>query len=180
VKRIGLAAVTIVGLLAVAYILTMSGGIIPNWPDTLAGVREDFPDVRQMSTDELASVLNNAEHPAPLILDIREPEEFEVSHLPGARQVSPGSDPGIALGDIPRDQPIVVYCSVGYRSSRFAARLAEAGFADVANLEGSIFQWANEGRPLENASGGANVKVHPYDARWGKLLDPDLRADTEK
>lgn len=179
-KQARFTAIAVVGLLAIAIIFTLNDGFTPNWPDTLAGVSEDFPGVRQMSTGELALWLKDSERPAPLILDIREPAEFEVGHLPGARQVSPRSEPAAVLGEIPRDQPIVVYCSVGYRSSGYAARLAEAGFADVANLEGSIFRWANEGRPLENASGSSNVKVHPYDDRWGQLLDPSVRANEGK
>lgn len=43
------------------------------------------------------------------------------------------------------------------------------------NLEGSIFAWANEGRPLVDDKGLA-TKVHPYDAKWGELLKPALRS----
>jgi hypothetical protein len=45
----------------------------------------------------------------------------------------------------------------------------------VRNLDGSIFAWANEGRPLERNGQPAQL-VHPYDALWGKLLDPARRA----
>ena len=43
-------------------------------------------------------------------------------------------------------------------------------------MSGSIFQWANEGYPIER-NGEPADKVHPYNARWGKLLKPQLRAD---
>ena len=49
---------------------------------------------------------------------------------------------------IAKDAPIVTYCSVGYRSGKMAERLQAAGYTNVRNLEGSIFKWANEHRPL--------------------------------
>lgn len=179
-KRSSFALTASAGLLATAVLVFIAkNGFTPNWPDTLAGVREDFPDVRQISTAELASWLHDTGCPPPLVLDVREPAEFEVGHLPGARCISPNSDPAAVLEDISPNRAIVVYCSVGYRSSRYATRLADAGFSNVVNLEGSIFKWANEGRPLENASGGTNVKVHPFDSRWGQLLKPSVRSSAE-
>jgi hypothetical protein len=58
-----------------------------------------------------------------------------------------------------------------------AERLQKAGFTNVMNLEGSIFQWANEGRPVYRDAAEVQ-QVHPYDGIWGKLLDKDLRAYT--
>jgi 3-mercaptopyruvate sulfurtransferase SseA len=69
-----------------------------------------------------------------------------------------------------------VYCSVGYRSARIVERLRAAGHSDVRNLRGSIFQWANEGRPVVRGDSTVH-KVHPFDATWGRLLNADLRAD---
>ena len=73
----------------------------------------------------------------------------------------------------------MVYCSVGVRSAGVARRLRAAGFAEVENLEGSVFRWANEGRPLVAAGGAATDVVHPYDAAWGRLLRPERRADLD-
>ena len=109
-----------------------------------------------------------------MLLDVREPAEFAVSHLADARQVDPRADP--ARLDLPKNRPIVTYCSVGYRSAEFAERMRQAGFDDVRNLEGSIFQWAEEDRPV--VRDGRPVKqVHPYNKTWGLLLKPTARAD---
>lgn len=70
---------------------------------------------------------------------------------------------------------VIVYCSVGYRSSQMAERLRKAGVANVFNLDGSIFQWANEGRPLQKAGEPAKV-VHPYNKTFGKSLKEEYRA----
>jgi hypothetical protein len=56
-----------------------------------------------------------------------------------------------------------------------AERLQKAGFTRVRNLEGSIFEWANEGRPLVR-EGKKVTTVHPYDTTWGRLLRDDVRA----
>ena len=157
------------------------------WRAVGAMVAARSPDVRTVSTDALAAELDR--RPTPLLLDAREPAEYAVSHLPGARRVDPDASAAAladALGGVARDRPVVVYCSVGVRSAGVAERLEDAGFSDVRNLEGSIFRWANEGRPLTRGggpqtggtqTGEAAERVHPYDAAWGRLLDPARRAD---
>jgi hypothetical protein len=79
------------------------------------------------------------------------------------------------LDTLDRDAPVVVYCSVGYRSAKVTAALQERGFTQVANLKGSIFRWANEGRPVVRGSTGVR-EVHPYDHTWGTLLNDSLHA----
>lgn len=110
-----------------------------------------------------------------LIFDLRQQSEFEVSHLCGARRIDPGCGAD-ALNDVPKDRPIIVYCSVGYRSGAFGQRLVEAGFTRVSNLEGGIFRWAIEGRPLVDMEGRKVKVVHPYNPTWGRLLKPEVRA----
>ncbi len=139
-----------------------------------------FADVPAVTTGALAERLDQGA--PPVLLDARTSAEFAVSHLPGARHVRP--DAGVqelaaALADVDRQRPVVVYCSVGVRSAGVARRLREAGFAQVENLEGSVFQWANEGRPLVTAGGEPARVVHPYDAVWGRLLRPERRANLD-
>ena len=136
-------------------------------------VRTRFPEVRQVSVAELERRLEGPR--PPVLLDVREPAEYEVSHLPGARLATDLPRALDALRGVERDQPIVVYCSVGYRSSELAEKLAATGYTAVANLEGSIFAWANSGRPVYR-DGEVVGRVHPYDRTWGRLLEPDLRA----
>jgi hypothetical protein len=51
-----------------------------------------------------------------------------------------------------------------------AEKLQQAGFSNVRNLKGSIFAWADEGRPIVNAHGTASG-VHPVNLLWGRYLD---------
>jgi rhodanese-related sulfurtransferase len=141
-------------------------------------VRKRYPDVRQISTQELSEWLRSA-RAKPVLLDVREPAEYAISHLPGARQVSPDTTPGQLTTEIPKEAPIVTYCSVGWRSSGFAEKLSRAGYKNVQNLEGSIFRWANEDRPLVR-DGKPAEKVHPYSAYWSRLVKPEKRAEIGK
>ena len=71
---------------------------------------------------------------------------------------------------------IVVYCSVGYRSSQLAEKLRARSIENVFNLEGSLFQWANEGRSLYRGDERVH-EAHPYDEEWGQLLDKRFWSD---
>lgn len=137
-------------------------------------VRHDFPTVRRITSKQLAQWLNDPHRVPPLLLDVRTKSEYDVSHIHDAQRVEPGS--GAAAIAIPREKPIVTYCSVGYRSAAFARQLQDAGFKDVQNLTGSIFDWANKGYPIEQ-QGQLVRKVHPYNDRWGSLLKKELRAN---
>jgi len=140
-------------------------------------IQSNVPDVPTITTDRLATRLADSTQDRPVLLDTRSPEEYAVSHLPGARRVNPDTTSFPALDALPRDTAIVAYCSVGYRSARVVARLREQGFTNVVNLQGSIFRWANEGRPV--VRGDSTVRaVHPYNDTWGTLLDADLHRRT--
>lgn len=137
-------------------------------------VAADFPHVRWISTEELAQKLDGAEERKILLLDVRTEEEFEVSHLESALRVEPGTTDFTYLALSP-DALVVAYCSVGYRSAAVVDAVRQAGFEEVFNLEGGLFQWANEGRRLSR-HGERVTEVHPYDEAWGRLLRPELRA----
>lgn len=106
---------------------------------------------------------------APLLLDARTPAEYAVSHLRGAELVPYESVPTAEFSGVDRRRPVVVYCSVGYRSERLGDRLRALGFTEVRNLYGGLFEWVNEGYPVVNAA-GPTQNVHPYSALWGSWL----------
>lgn len=151
-----------------------------DWPMVKEGIRLRFPQVRQISTAQLASWLAHPDTLQPLLFDVRATQEYAISHLRGARQMSPVQDEALQddplAGGIALDRPIVLYCSVGYRSARMAEMLQERGYTNVVNLEGSLFTWANESRPLVDAQGRSTTLVHPYDEACSGLLDPPFRS----
>ncbi|MBD0335367.1 MAG: rhodanese-like domain-containing protein [Cyanobacteria bacterium Co-bin13] len=137
------------------------------WQRIKSKIRAQFPTVEPISTQMLATWLEQASKPT--LLDVRRAEEFAVSHL-SAAQHTPDLE-AVRQAKLAPDQPIVAYCSVGYRSARLAQQLQQAGFTRVYNLEGSIFQWFNEGRQVVQ-NGQAVNQVHPYNRLWGMLLKP--------
>jgi len=146
-------------------------------PRVEAEVREEFPAVPRVGIEELEDMMQAPAGRAPLLLDVREPAEFAVSHLRGAVRAETVEEALAVLAKADPKRPVVAYCSVGYRSARLAQELAEAGHPGVLNLEGSIFAWANAGLPV--VRDGREVReVHPYDRRWGQLLRDDLQATT--
>ncbi len=162
---------TILALLAIGCVASAQS---IRWSLLNYTIRHKFPDAAQIEPAELDAWLHDPHRKPPLLIDVRTPAEFEVSHLQGARRIDPGL-PASAL-EVSKDTAIVAYCSVGYRSSAFVEALKKAGFKNAYDLKGSIFQWVNEGRPVFK-DGHVTDKVHPYDSSWGALLDQKYRAD---
>ena len=127
-----------------------------------------FPKVQQLSTNDLAVWLAKEGESQPLLLDARTREEYEVSHLQNARLFS---DLENSINQNERDfsTPIVVYCSVGYRSCQIAQKLQARGHQRIFNLSGSIFQWVNENRLVYRDDLPVNV-IHSYQKLWQYLL----------
>jgi len=168
-----MAARNLILLVAIVLFATIGSARAIGWTLINAKIRHDFPAVKRITTAELAVWLSDGARAKPVLLDVRTRVEYDVSHLRGARHVPPDGD--VARVGLPKEQPLVTYCSVGYRSGAFAEKLRAAGYSNVMNLEGSIFRWANEGRPI--VRGEEQVQeVHPYNNTWGLLLKKEHRA----
>ncbi len=103
------------------------------------------------------------------ILDTRSEAEYKVSHIQGARFVDHNSFKLHEVKDIPKDAEVVVYCSVGWRSERVGEKLQKAGYNNVKNLYGGIFEWVNQGYQVYNDT-GVTKKVHAYSEKWAKWI----------
>jgi rhodanese-related sulfurtransferase len=136
-------------------------------------IREDYPSVRQITTQELADWLADTSRLPPLLLDVRTEDEYRVSHLKNAQHMTQQMPISSVTDELAAGQAVVVYCSVGVRSSDLAVQLAQAGLEKVYNLDGSIFQWANESRPLYSGNHTTHL-VHPYNRKWGRCLKKEL------
>ena len=84
---------------------------------------------------------------SPVILDVREPDEYAAGHLPGALSL-PQSEVALHLDDLDRNRPYLVACAGGVRSLRVTHYLHWAGF-DVTSLDGGTAAWAEAGLPIE-------------------------------
>jgi rhodanese-related sulfurtransferase len=134
-----------------------------------AVVRDRFPDVPALATAELQEWLEDPGRPRPQILDARTPEERRVSQLPGAVGVDPAADGDRILEQLDPSRSVVVYCAGGYRGARLARRLIQSGAKEVYNLDGGIFAWGNEERPLQ-CDGNSTQLVHPHLFLFDRML----------
>jgi rhodanese-related sulfurtransferase len=86
-----------------------------------------------------------------LVVDVREPVEWDAGHISGAMLI-PLGELGTRAGELPRDRRMVIVCRTGSRSAYAADALHGAGY-DVANLRGGLFAWAAGSLPLEPDDG---------------------------
>lgn len=125
----------------------------------------EFPQVPSITVAEFKKLKkqNNL-----VVVDVRTEKERMVSVIPGA----------ISKADFERnldsykDSAIVVYCTIGYRSGRYAQKLLKQG-VNVLNLEGSLLAWSHIDGELVNSS-GSTKQVHVFGKRW-KLVAEDYQ-----
>jgi adenylyltransferase/sulfurtransferase len=98
----------------------------------------------EISPMRLAARLRNGN--APIVVDVREPYEWAIGRIPGARLVPLNSLPQ-AVSSLDRDAELVVYCHHGVRSAAAATWLRDQGFIRVRNLVGGIDRWSLEVDP---------------------------------
>ena len=145
-------------------------------------LKKEFPDVDHISTSQLVTLQRAAEAGVDslLLVDCRSEEEFSVSRIPGAVHLTSASELAALLSE--ENEPfshIVIYGSTGLRSAKLARQLGKAGRRDVQNLTGSIFQWANENRPLVDPAGNPATVVHPFNTFWKRCLAEGRAAPVE-
>ncbi len=87
----------------------------------------------------------------PLLLDVRENDEWRLGHAPGARHI-PMSEVPARMAEIPTDAELYVVCHLGGRSQRVAEYLARNGYQPV-NVSGGMAAWAGAGRPVVTDDG---------------------------
>jgi len=105
------------------------------------------------------------------ILDAREKEEYDISHIPDARFIGYNKVDESALADIPKDAKVVLYCSIGYRSEKIAEKVRKKGYTNVYNLYGSIFEWVNQGYPVIDKTGKTTKQIHTYNKKWSQWVE---------
>lgn len=107
--------------------------------------------------------------PPFVLLDTRTVAEFNVSHIKNARFAAFETFDVSQVKHIPKDMPVVVYCTVGVRSQSVAQQLRAAGYTQVYNLYGGLIEWVNLGFPVYNSQGQTH-KTHGYSRAWGYWL----------
>ena len=107
-----------------------------------------------------------------ILLDAREFSEFEVSHIKDGIYV--GYDDfdisKVTKKITDKDAKIVVYCSIGVRSEDIGEQLKEAGYLNVSNLFGGIFEWKNKDNLVYNSKNEVTENVHTFSKKWSQWL----------
>ncbi|NAS31396.1 rhodanese-like domain-containing protein [Flavobacteriaceae bacterium R38] len=123
-----------------------------------------------ITVEKLSEIQDNV-----ILIDSREKEEFEVSHIKDALYVGYDDFKIDALKNISKNQKIVVYCSLGVRSETIARKLKKQGYTNIYNLYGGIFEWKNKNLPIVNNQGKETNKVHAFSKEWGVYLKKGIK-----
>jgi rhodanese-related sulfurtransferase len=107
---------------------------------------DQVPQIDPAQADALATE-------GALLLDVREPEEWDAGHIPGAVHMPLGS---LDIASVPGGRVVVAVCRSGNRSGKAAAVLADSGI-DVRNLAGGMKAWAAAGRAVARVDGTAGT-----------------------
>jgi rhodanese-related sulfurtransferase len=97
--------------------------------------------MKQISAPELSAWLADASREKPVLLDVREPWEFERARIEGA-QLVPMREVAARLDEIDPAKPVVAICHHGGRSMQVALFLEKAGYKNVHNLVGGVDAWS--------------------------------------
>jgi phage shock protein E len=100
------------------------------------------------ATVDVATVASIMDRDDVVVLDVREPWEYEAGHIPGVTLIPMGEVPQ-RLSEIPADKTVVVTCRTGNRSSQVTDYLRQQGFDNVHNMSGGIVDWEAAGYATE-------------------------------
>jgi adenylyltransferase/sulfurtransferase len=106
------------------------------------GVADDeavLAGVPEITVEQLKARIDAGD--APFLLDVREPGEYAIAHLPNATLI-PRGQLGHRVTELTRARELVVYCRSGNRSAQATRLLLDLGFNNVRNLHGGILEWA--------------------------------------
>jgi sulfur-carrier protein adenylyltransferase/sulfurtransferase len=120
---------------------TVAGTAVPAAAD-----RKDLPPELEITATDLKARLDRGER--PFILDVREPNEYQINRIPGSTLVPLGELP-TRLAEVPRDADVVVHCKMGGRSAKAVRLLVDRGYDRVRNLKGGILAWIDQVDPSQ-------------------------------
>jgi rhodanese-related sulfurtransferase len=112
-----------------------------------------------------------------ILLDSREPREYQVSHIPNALFVGYDYFKPEKVSKLikNRNTPIVVYCSIGVRSEQIGEKLQKMGYTNVYNLYGGIFEYKNKGGKVINTKNQETDSIHTFTKQWSTYLTKGIK-----
>jgi molybdopterin/thiamine biosynthesis adenylyltransferase/rhodanese-related sulfurtransferase len=114
---------------------------MPSFRELLAATKSEIREVDTATADE------QRRRPGAVVLDVREPDEYQQGAIPGAVHIPRGTLEGSVESRLPdRSAPVIIHCASGVRSAFAAKTLAELGYTDVVSMTGGFNKWKDEGR----------------------------------
>jgi rhodanese-related sulfurtransferase len=99
--------------------------------------------MQKLTSLELVEWLGNTDRESPVLLDVREPWEYQTCHIEGSLTMPMNTIAG-NLSELDMEQPIICICHHGVRSVQVALFLEEYGFTQISNLTGGVHAWAQQ------------------------------------
>ncbi|MBY0588837.1 rhodanese-like domain-containing protein [bacterium] len=129
--------------------------------------RRAFPGVPEVDAAALIKLVSEKK---VVLVDVRTKKEQAVSMIPGAITAAEfEKNPNLY-----KNKTIVSYCTVGYRSAKYAQQMNRKGVA-MRSFNGSVIGWCQSNQPLTGADGKETRRVHTYGPKWN-LLPPEYEA----
>ena len=133
--------------------------------------------LKKYNTESVAYISTEKIKSNFVLLDARELKEYNISHIKNAIHVGYDhfnlGNTTLKLTD--KNATIVVYCSVGIRSEDIAEKLQKAGYKNIFNLFGGIFEWKNKENMVVDLSNNSTEKVHTFSKEWSKWLKKGIK-----
>lgn len=131
---------------------------MPSFEELFSQAKEQVPET---GVAETSSLVDSAS--PPVLIDVREKNEWDEGHLPGARHVPRGYLELRIESAVPqRDTPILLYCAGGTRSVLAARTLQEMGYTDVSSMKGGYTAWKDAGLPITVSRSLTSDQMHRY------------------
>lgn len=111
-------------------------------------VNEAKGRIKELNPTESVAALAAA--PQTVLLDVREPNEFNLGHAVGAMHIPRGLLESSIEAAVPRDRPVIIYCASGNRSAFAADTMQQMGYANVASMSGGFRGWVEAGGDVQD------------------------------
>src|SRR3712207_5503099 len=141
-------------------------------------IRQIKSQIEEVDPSEVNSAVSNGNGSRPVLIDVRESDEWDAGHLPGAKHVPRGHLESRIEGAVPdRSQHVVLYCASGNRSALAAKTLGELGYEHVESMTGGYTLWKDRGYKVEVP----RVLTDEQRERYSRhLLVPEIGAEGQQ
>ncbi len=124
--------------------------LVEDYEAFCGAISEEAADAAKDSTISATELKTMLDTDDIFLVDVREPNEYEIVSIPGATLIPKGEFlSGAALERLPQNKKVVLHCKSGARSAECLAIVKDAGFSDAVHLGGGVLSWVNQIDPSQ-------------------------------